>query len=75
MFGGILSKSFGYSLTGGVGSSSSQTSLKVHTVNEKSTAFLAWTVRIAYTDDGGRRQISRIFAEATRVGDLVRWAP
>lgn len=46
-----------------------------YVVNEKSSAFLAWTVRVAYTDDGGRPQISRIFAEATRVGDLVRWAP
>lgn len=46
-----------------------------YVVNEKSAMFLAWTVRVAYTDDAGRPQISRIFAEASRVGDLVRWAP
>jgi Zn-dependent metalloprotease len=46
-----------------------------YVVNEKSNAFLAWTVRVAYTDDAGRPQISRIFAEATIAGDLVRWAP
>jgi Zn-dependent metalloprotease len=45
-----------------------------YVVNEKSTPFLAWTVRIAYTDDGGRAQVSRIFADAA-TGDLVRWAP
>jgi Zn-dependent metalloprotease len=45
-----------------------------YVVNEKSTAFLAWTVRVAYTDDGGRAQVSRIFADAA-TGDLVRWAP
>jgi Zn-dependent metalloprotease len=44
-----------------------------YVVNEKSQAFLAWTVRASHTDVEGP-QIDRIYADAT-TGDLVLKAP
>ena len=45
-----------------------------YVVNEKSAAFLAWTVRVAYTNAQGP-QIDRIYADANNAGDLVGVAP
>jgi Zn-dependent metalloprotease len=44
-----------------------------YVVNEKSNAFLAWSVHVAYTNKQGP-QVDRIFADAT-TGDLVLVAP
>jgi vibriolysin len=44
-----------------------------YVVNEKGNAFLAWTSRVAYTNQQGP-QIDRIYADAT-TGDLVLVAP
>jgi Zn-dependent metalloprotease len=44
-----------------------------YVVNEKSNAFLAWAVDVAYTNDQGP-QVDRIFADAT-TGHLVLTAP
>lgn len=45
-----------------------------YVVDEKSSAFLAWTARVSYVDAEGREQISRLYADAT-TGDLVLNAP
>jgi vibriolysin len=44
-----------------------------YVINEKSNAFLAWTVRVQYVNEAGP-QIDRIYADATS-GDLVLVAP
>jgi Zn-dependent metalloprotease len=45
-----------------------------YVVNEKSSAFLAWSARVSYTDEENRPQISQIFASASN-GDLLVVAP
>ncbi|HXH95208.1 MAG TPA: M4 family metallopeptidase, partial [Thermoanaerobaculia bacterium] len=44
-----------------------------YVVNEKSTAFLAWTAKISFKDADGP-ELTQVYADASGSGDLVRWS-
>jgi vibriolysin len=44
-----------------------------YVVNEKSSAFLAWTAKISYKDGDGP-ELTQVYADASGSGDLVYWS-